>query len=192
MRAWANSGRRASSGSAQQSRPGPVSIASSMRSSKARCGMQAGRQTIFRCGCRFRTFGMTIAIQCFSRSAQPDCRTADTGLHRERESMLSSSAADSQPCDDGVASARGSRGRARRPFGRRRGPIHRRRSWRSAGSGIARNMPGVPRSTRENRKGENDCNNDDRQRSAVDRAVPVLSIAHAVLLSDCQQTPLSA
>jgi hypothetical protein len=37
---------------------------------------------------------MTIAIECFSRPAQPDCSTADTGPHRARESMLSSSAAD--------------------------------------------------------------------------------------------------
>src|SRR5229473_268454 len=47
-------------------------------------------------------------------------------------------------------------------------------------------MPGVPRSSCEDGKCENECNNDDRQRSAADRAVPVLTIPHAALLSDHQ------
>jgi hypothetical protein len=202
MRAWANSGRPGRQRVCNKVGVAPLVLLRQWGPARpdAEWKLVVGKQ-FFRCGCRFRTFGMTIAIECFSRSAQPDCSTADTGPHRARESMLSIiirgrsrhalQATFHGPRDGGIASARGSRGRPRRPFGWRRGPIHRCRSRRSAGSGIARNMPGIPRSPREDRKGENDCNTDDRQRSAVDRAVPVLSIPHAALLSDYQGTPLS-
>ena len=48
-------------------------------------------------------------------------------------------------------------------------------------------MRGVPRSPCEDGKCEDEPNNDDRERSAADRAVPVLIIPHAALLSDHQR-----
>jgi hypothetical protein len=53
-------------------------------------------------------------------------------------------------------------------------------------------MPGVPWSPHEDGKCENEYNNDDRQRSAADRAIPVMSIAHTALLSDHLGNALSA
>jgi hypothetical protein len=94
-------------------------------------------------------------------------------------------ASDGRPRGSGVRalaqaspSPRHSRGIAGRAIGRRRGPVYLGRSRCSAGSGIARDVPGIPRSPHQDGKCKQEGHDDSSKGCSPDRTFPILAIVH--------------
>jgi hypothetical protein len=111
-------------------------------------------------------------VGCPRNATLPNARSWDWVPRRGRSDAV---------CPVPALSARRACGIFRRTCGWRRGPIYGRRSRHSARPGIAFDMLGVPRSRREDDKGENEGSRDSGKCSPADRRFPIPIFRHSVL-----------